>query len=79
MFAAPVDEVLPTTRLAGTCTAGAVVSTTLTVNEAVPVFPAASVAVQLTVVEPSTNVLFGAGEQEGLIAPSTASSAVAAP
>ena len=36
--------------------AGALVSTTLTLNEAVPVLPAASVAVQFTVVLPKTKV-----------------------
>ena len=40
----------------GTDTVGGVTSRTVTVNEAVPVLPAASVAVQVTVVVPMGNV-----------------------
>jgi len=49
---------------------------TVTVNEALPVLPALSVAVHLTVVEPTANVLPLAGVHVGVIAPSTASRAV---
>src|SRR5688572_19943308 len=46
---------------AGTVSAGAVVSTTVTWNEACPVLPAASVALHVTSVEPRPNVLPEAG------------------
>ena len=48
---------------AGTVTTGFVVSTTVTVNEAVLVFPCVSVALQLTVVVPNANVEPDAGVQ----------------
>lgn len=49
--------------LAGTVRLGAVVSLTVTVKDFEPVFPCASVAVQLTEVVPSPNVVPDAGEQ----------------
>jgi len=60
--------------------AGGVVSTTATVTVKLPldVLPAASVAVQLTVVGPAENVLPDAGEQETTGLAVTASVAVAA-
>ena len=72
-------EVLPTTRLAGACTSGAVVSTTLTVKELVPLLPAASVAVQVTVVVPSGKTVSEACEQLGFSGPSTMSVALTSP
>ena len=63
--------------LAGTVTTGAVVSTTVIVNEAVPVLPLESVAVQVTVVGPKAKRLPDAGVQTGVIEPSTRSVAVA--
>ncbi len=48
---------------AGSARAGAVVSCTVTVNDPDELLPAASVAVQVTVVVPSGNVLPDAGEQ----------------
>jgi hypothetical protein len=53
------------------------VSVTVTVNEAAPVLPRASVAVHVTVVEPSGNVAPLAGVQVAATAPSTTSLAVA--
>lgn len=50
-------------------------STTVTKNDAVPVFPAASVAVHETSVGPSGNVLPEAGAHVAAIEPSTMSSA----
>src|SRR5262245_11960308 len=63
---------------AGTLTVGGVVSTTLTMNEALPVLPAASVDVQVTVVWPSGNVLPEGGAHVVATAPSTRSVALAA-
>src|SRR3990172_11886463 len=63
---------------AGTVTTGAVVSPTVTTNDADPVFPWASVAVQFTDVVPSAKVLPEAGAHTGAIAPSTRSAAEAA-
>ena len=54
-----------------------VVSTTVIVNEAVPVLPLESVAVQVTVVGPKAKRLPDAGVQTGVIEPSTRSVAVA--
>src|SRR5688500_8733752 len=62
---------------AGKVRLGGVVSRTCTVNEPLALFPALSVAVQLTVVIPSANVVPAAGVQAGVIAPSTRSEAVA--
>jgi hypothetical protein len=50
--------------LAGQTIAGASVSLTVTVNEQVAVFPAPSVAVQITVVVPTANMLPEAGEHK---------------
>jgi hypothetical protein len=61
----------------GTVTAGGVVSVTVTVKEAAPVLPEASVAVQVTVVAPSGNVEPLGGRQVIGTAPSTASTAEA--
>ena len=52
-------------------------STTVTVKDALPVLPATSVAVQVTVVVPRANVLPEAGAQIGVGAGSTSSVAVA--
>jgi hypothetical protein len=54
-------------------TVGPVVSRTVTVNEAAPVLPRASVAVQVTVVVPSGNVNPLAGVQVTSTTPSTVS------
>jgi hypothetical protein len=64
---------------AGTVRTGGVVSTRLTVtwNEPEVELPWESVAVQLTVVVPTGNVLPEAGEQLGVMEPSTLSVAVA--
>ena len=64
---------------AGSESAGAAVSAVLTVtlNVALPVLRAASVAVQRTVVVPTRKVLPLAGEHAGVMDPSTASRAVA--
>src|SRR5256885_1527907 len=57
-------------RFGGTVIAGAVVSRTAIVNEAVPVLLCASVAEQVTVVVAMPNVDPLAGEQAGVSAPS---------
>src|SRR5439155_1042791 len=75
--AAPVAAVASTVALAGTVTKGPVVSVTVTVNEAAPLLPLASAAVQLTVVAPSGNVDPLAGVQVAARGPSTTSLAVA--
>jgi hypothetical protein len=74
---APVALVASTAALAGTVTTGPVVSVTVTVNDAAPLFPFVSVAVQLTVVGPSEKVDPLAGVQIAATLPSTASFAVA--
>ena len=61
------------TTSAWTVIAGLVVSRIVIVNVEVAVFPAASVAVQVTVVVPSGNRLPEAGAQETETGPSTAS------
>jgi hypothetical protein len=61
----------------GSVNSGGVVSCTMTLNEPVASFPAASVAVQVTSVVPSGNVEPEAGVHSGVIGPSTASLAVA--
>jgi hypothetical protein len=65
----PNGSVVVSAMLAGTVTTGPVVSTTVTWNAAVEVFPAASLAVQLTVVVPSGNVEPDAGVQAKLVTP----------
>ena len=62
---------------AGTVTAGAVVSWTVTVKLLLPVLRAASVAEQMTVVVPSAKVEPEAGTQTGVRVPSTMSVALA--
>jgi hypothetical protein len=62
---------------AGMVTAGGVVSPTVTVNELVPVFPAASAAVQVTLVVPRGNTDPEAGRQAAARLPATASVAPA--
>jgi uncharacterized protein YhbP (UPF0306 family) len=74
---APVALVASSVAFAGTVTTGPVVSVTVTVNDAAPVFPFASVAVQLTVVGPRGNVAPLAGVQVTGRGPSTTSLAVA--
>jgi len=64
--------------LAGTLSVGAVVSLTVTVKVALPVLPAESVAVQVTGVAPSLNVLPEAGVQVVATEPLTESVADAA-
>jgi hypothetical protein len=75
--AAPVAAVASTVAFAGTVTTGPVVSPTVTVNDAAPVFPVVSVVVQVTVVAPSGNVDPLAGVQVTGRGPSTRSVAVA--
>src|SRR5262245_1884069 len=58
---APSGPVASATMSAGSDNAGAVVSTTVTSNDAVAMFPTASVAVTVTVVVPSGNVLSAGG------------------
>jgi len=63
-----------TTMGAGTpASPGGVVSWTVTVNVALPVFPWESVALHVTVVEPKAKVLPEAGEQLGVNEPETRS------
>src|SRR5215207_1311173 len=62
--------------LVGTVRLGAVVSTTVTVNVVVAVLPAASAAVQLTVVVPMGKTLPEAGVHETETLPPTMSMAV---
>src|SRR5205823_4208958 len=52
---APPGPVASTVRSAGTASAGAVVSRTVTLNDPVALLPAASVAVTVTFVTPSAN------------------------
>ena len=54
-------------------------STTLTVNDSLPLVPAASVAVQVTVVVPNGKTVSEAREQLGFIGPSTKSLAQTSP
>nr|WP_240394198.1 hypothetical protein [Desertimonas flava] len=70
---APDGPVASAVTSLGAVTCGAVVSTTVTVNEPLPVLPAVSVAEQVTVVEPSANVEPDAGEHTGVTDPLTAS------
>src|SRR5919108_428978 len=71
--AAPAALVASTIAFAGTVTTGPVVSATVTVNDAEPVLPFESAALQLTVVEPSANVAPLAGVQVTATGPSMAS------
>src|SRR5947209_10336053 len=75
---APVGPVASTVAFAGTVTMGRVVSVTVTTNEAVPVLPCASVALQLTVVAPNGKVDPLTGVQLAASGPSTLSVAEAA-
>src|SRR5262249_38664745 len=70
---APDGPVASAVMFAGTVTAGAVVSATVTVKVFEPGLPAASVAEHVTVVAPSANVDPDAGTHVGVIDPSTAS------
>ena len=72
----PEDDVVVSLMSAGTVTTGAVVSCTVTWNDAVLVFPAASLALQFTVVVPNGKVDPEAGVHEKLVTP-TLSVAVA--
>src|SRR5437762_13043142 len=74
---APVVLVASAVALAGTVTTGPVVSVTVTVNDAAPLFPLVSAAVQFTVVGPSGNDPPLAGVQVAARGPSTRSVAVA--
>src|SRR3989449_933888 len=66
---APPGPVASAVMSAGTSSDGGVVSTTRIVNVAEPVFPCASVAVQLTTVLPIVDTDPDVGEQEGKSAP----------
>jgi hypothetical protein len=74
---APVGPVASMVAFAGSVNAGGVVSATVTLNEAEPVLPWVSVAVQVTVVVPSANVKPLAGAQVTGRTPSTLSVAEA--
>src|SRR5688572_2866982 len=62
---------------AGSVNTGGVVSTTVTVNVPRPTLPAASLALQVTIVAPSANASPEAGPQLTATGPSTSSIAVA--
>jgi hypothetical protein len=70
---APNEPAASLEMLAGTVTSGEVVSTTVIVKVALPVLLCASVAEQVTLVVPIAKVEPEAGEQVGVIAPSTMS------
>jgi hypothetical protein len=70
---APVGPVPSTVAFAGTVRTGGAVSVTVTVNDAEPVLPCVSIAVQVTVVVPSGNVEPLDGVQLTGRAPSTPS------
>src|SRR5262249_3827843 len=74
--AAPDELVASAVMLAGTVTVGAPAFCTVTVNDLLDEFPAASAALQLTVVVPFGNVEPDAGVQPKLVTP-TASVAFA--
>ena len=74
---APDGPVASMVIFAGTVTVGGVVSTTDTLKLALAMLPATSVAEQLIVVAPSGKVEPEAGEQLGVMAPSTRSLAEA--
>jgi hypothetical protein len=75
---APPALVASTLAFVGTVRTGAVVSVTVTVNEAIPVLPLLSIAVQPTVFIPTGNVDPLAGVQFAATPPSTTSLALAA-
>ena len=75
---APPGRSASTSRSTGTAMTGPVVSTTETVNDELPVLPAASVAEQVTVFAPSGKVLPDSGAQVAARSPSTVSVAAAA-
>jgi hypothetical protein len=77
MTVAPAEDAASAVMSAGTVIAGAVVSCTVTWNDLDDPFPAASLALQVTVVVPSPKVEPDAGEQLKLVTP-TASLAEAA-
>jgi hypothetical protein len=70
---APPGPVASTLIAAGTVTTGGVVSCTVIVKELLPVLPASSVAVHVTVVVPSGKVLPDAGAHVEVRLPLTAS------
>src|SRR5256712_6192166 len=70
---APVALVASTVAFAGTVTTGPVVSVTVTVNEAEPLLPCASLALHVTVVGPDGNIDPLAGVHVVATAPSSAS------
>jgi hypothetical protein len=74
---APVEPVAAVAMFNGTVTNGDVVSSTVTVNEALPVLLCASVAEHVTVVVPIAKVEPETGEQVGVSVPSTVSTAEA--
>jgi hypothetical protein len=74
---APAEFVAASVALAGTVTVGGVVSRTVTVNVACPLLPRLSVALHVTVVGPSGNVVPLTGVQLIATAPSTTSFALA--
>jgi hypothetical protein len=74
---APVAAVASTVAFAGTVTTGPVVSVTVTVNDALPRLPWASLAVHVTVVALSAKVAPLAGAHVTAILPSMASVAEA--
>jgi hypothetical protein len=73
---APLDDVASTENDDGTVRVGGAVSCTLTVNEALELFPCASDALQLTVVVVMAKVEPEDGEQFTVLAPETMSFAV---
>src|SRR5436309_11318048 len=75
MTSAPRASVASTIRSACPPRAGGVVSRTITSKDEVAVLPAASLAEQVTSVEPRAKVVPGIGEQSTLTAPSTRSEA----
>src|SRR6266550_7138745 len=76
-MAAPVGLVASTLAFAGTVTIGAVVSVTVTLNEADRLLPCASLVSHVTVVAPNGNIAPLAGEQLTATLPSRTSVAVA--
>src|SRR2546426_1326145 len=68
---APAALVASTVAFAGTVMIGPVVSTTVTVNDAVLLLPWASLAVHVTVVAPTGNVAPAGGSHVGVIVPTT--------
>ena len=76
MTVAPLDDVASTVNDDGTVREGGVVSCTLTVNEALELFPCESLALQFTVVVVIAKVDPEAGEQLTVTEPDTRSFAV---